>query len=182
MKFFFFLVCAGSLLLCGLSSNLSEQGLANLLWCARASHCGWWLLLLQSTGSRALRLQYLWLLDSRAQSQYLWRMGLVAQQHVGFSQIRDPTYISCIGRWILYQLSHQGSPFTVWILNLTISREKPVGFFLLGMCQKYKWTFRELTSLYRQGFLSKITFSVFVRICLFCTLQKCFPRFPLYLL
>ena len=36
---FFFLVCAGSLLLCGLSSNFSEQGLATLLWCARASHC-----------------------------------------------------------------------------------------------------------------------------------------------
>ena len=37
---FFFLVCAGSLLLCGFSSNFSEQGLASLLWCTRASHCG----------------------------------------------------------------------------------------------------------------------------------------------
>ena len=40
IKEFFFLVCAGSLLLCGLSSNFSKQGPASLPWCAWASHCG----------------------------------------------------------------------------------------------------------------------------------------------
>ena len=36
-------------------------------------------------------------------------MGFVALQHVGSSQIRDQTHVSCIGRWIPY---HQGSPKT----------------------------------------------------------------------
>ena len=38
----------------------------------------------------------------------VWRVGLVALWHVGSSQIRDRTCVSCIGRQIL-PLSHQGS-------------------------------------------------------------------------
>ena len=38
--------------------------------------------------------------DSR-EAQQLWRVGLVALQHVESPQIRDRTQVSCIGRWIL---------------------------------------------------------------------------------
>ena len=48
-----------------------------------------WLPLLQSMGSRA-------------QVPSLWHMGLFALWHVGSSQIRDRTCVSCIGRQILY--------------------------------------------------------------------------------
>ena len=47
------------------------------------------LLLLWRTGSRALRRQELRLPGSRAQTQQLWRKGLVVSQHVGTSQTRD---------------------------------------------------------------------------------------------
>ena len=40
-------------------------------------------------------LQQLWLTGSRVQAQQLWRMGLVAPQHVGFSQTRAQTLVPC---------------------------------------------------------------------------------------
>ena len=58
--------------------------------------------LVANTGSRAHRFQQLWLLGSRAQAKELWSKGLVAPQHVGSSQIRDRTHVSCISREILY--------------------------------------------------------------------------------
>ena len=36
------------------------------------------------------------------QAHSLWHMGLVALQHVGSSQIRDGTHVSCFGSQILY--------------------------------------------------------------------------------
>ena len=39
---------------------------------------------------------------ARAQAPWLQHMGLVAQQHVGSSQVKDWTHVSCIGRQILY--------------------------------------------------------------------------------
>ena len=48
-----------------------------------------WLLLLQSVGSRASRLQQLQFVSSRPQAQQLWLTGLVALQHVGSFQNRD---------------------------------------------------------------------------------------------
>ena len=60
------------------------------------------LLLLQSTGSRACRLQQLRLPGSRAQAQQLSHAGLVAPWHMGSSQSRDQTHVSCICRQILY--------------------------------------------------------------------------------
>ena len=53
-----------------------------------------WLLLLQSTGSRA-QSQQLWHVGSRAQSQQLWRTGLVAPW-----KTRARTRVPCIDRWI----------------------------------------------------------------------------------
>ena len=52
-------------------------------------------------GLQARGLQQLWLEASRAQAQQLWHTGLVAPQHVGSSQTRARTYVSCIGRRIL---------------------------------------------------------------------------------
>ena len=43
----------------------------------------------------------MWLLGSRAHAQ-MQRTSLVARRHVGSSQIRDQTWVSCIDRWILY--------------------------------------------------------------------------------
>ena len=67
-----------------------------------------WLLLLRSTGSRregfsscGSQAQQLWLAGSRVQAQKLWRMALVALQHVGSSQTRVQTHVPCIGRQIL---------------------------------------------------------------------------------
>ena len=43
---------------------------------------------------------------SRAQAQQSWHMVLVALRLMGSSWTRDQTCVSCIGWWILYQLSH----------------------------------------------------------------------------
>ena len=68
----------------------------------------WWLLLLQSTGSRCMgfsscstRAQQLWLAGSRVQAQQLWCTGLGAPWHVGSSRTRARTHVPCIGRQIL---------------------------------------------------------------------------------
>ena len=55
-----------------------------------------WRLLLQSTGSRVCRLQWLW-----HTAQELHHTGLVALRHVESSQIRDRTPVPCTGVWIL---------------------------------------------------------------------------------
>ena len=89
---------------CGLSLVAVSEGYSSL---QRAGFSLRWLLL-QSTGSRRLSFstygtwaQYLWLTGSRAQSQSLWRMGLVAPWHVESSRTRARTHVPCIGRWIL---------------------------------------------------------------------------------
>ena len=68
-----------------------------------------WLLLLWSTGSRALGLQWLQLPGSRAQALELWHTGLAAPRHEGSARIRDGTCVSCIGWRILHHRAHQGS-------------------------------------------------------------------------
>ena len=45
-------------------------------------------------------LQQLQFPGSKVQAQQLWCIGFVAPWHVGSSQIRDGTYIFCIGRRI----------------------------------------------------------------------------------
>ena len=59
------------------------------LWLWRTGFSPQWLLLLQSTGSRA-------------RAQQLWHMGSVAPWHVGSSRTKDRTRIPRIGRRILY--------------------------------------------------------------------------------
>ena len=99
---------------CGLSLVAASGGYS-LLWCEGFSLQ--WLLLLQSTGSRHVgfsscgtRTQYLWLAGSRAQNQQLWRMGLVALQHIGSSRTRDRTRVPCIGRRILNHCTTMEAP------------------------------------------------------------------------
>ena len=50
----------------------------------------WWPLLLGSMGSRAQRIQQLWLMGSRAGTQQPWCMGSVAPQQVEFSPGTEP--------------------------------------------------------------------------------------------
>ena len=76
-----------------------------------------WHLLLQSTGPRALRLQWLWaqklrLMGSRAQTQKLWCRSLVALWYSGSSWTRDRTGVSCITRQILNHWTTREAPST----------------------------------------------------------------------
>ena len=84
--------CAGSSLPCRLFSSCREQGLLFVkccgFSCCRVRALCW---------RQQLRFE-----GSRAQAQQLWRIGLVVPWHVGSSWTRDQTYVSCIGRWILY--------------------------------------------------------------------------------
>ena len=66
----------------------------------------WWLLLLQSVGSKA-------------QDQQLWYTGLVVLWHVKSSQIRDQTHLL---HWHMdsFPLSHQESPIVAFILTFSV--------------------------------------------------------------
>ena len=62
-----------------------------------------------SCGSQA---QYSWFAGSRVQ-------GLVASQHMASSWTRDPTCVSCIGRWILNHWTTKevmGTSFIIFVL------------------------------------------------------------------
>ena len=78
--------CAGSSLLWELFSSCNEPGATLWLRCIGFS----------------LRWLLSWHTGSRAQAQQSWSIGLVAPQHVGSSQIKNWTLVSCTGRWILY--------------------------------------------------------------------------------
>ena len=104
---FIYFGCAGSPLLCRLFSRCGEWGLLST-WGVQASHCGGfsscgalalWDVGFSVCGMWAPRLQSP---GSRAQVPQLWSIGLVALQHVGSSQTRDQTLISCMIRQILY--------------------------------------------------------------------------------
>ena len=105
-NFYFIFGCVGSSLLH--AGFLQLQGAGATLRCSvRASHCGGFSccgarpLDTQASVVVACGLQQLWLSDSRARAQQLWRTGLVAPQHVGSSQTRARNCVLCIGRWIL---------------------------------------------------------------------------------
>ena len=72
---------------------VSSRGHSSL-WCAGFS--------LQWPLAAVHRLQQLWFLGSRAQTQQLWCTGLGALGHVRSSWTRDQTHVSYIGRPILY--------------------------------------------------------------------------------
>ena len=99
--------CTGSLLLCvgfslvAVSTGSSLVGMCGLL-IAVASLVG-------RTGSGALGLQELWLPGSRAQAQYLWRVGLHASRHGSF-RTRDGSHVPCMGRWGFLSTAPPGKP------------------------------------------------------------------------
>ena len=105
--FFFFFGCTGSSWLHRLFSSCSEWRLLSSCG-VQASQCsGFSCCQAQTVGhtgfsSCGMWAQQLWFPGSRAQAQQLRCMGLVAPWHVGSSQIRDQTCVSCIGKWILY--------------------------------------------------------------------------------
>ena len=75
-------------------SLVAMSGGYSLLCCSDFSL--WWLLLLQSTGSRHLGFS-----SCSTWAQYLWWKGLVAPWHVGSSQTRNSTHVPSIGGWFL---------------------------------------------------------------------------------
>ena len=87
-KFIYFIIygCVGSSFLCERFLQLRQAG-ATLHRDARASHYRG----LSCCGAQA----------PDAQAQQLWLTGLVAPRHVGSSQTRARTRVSCIGRQIL---------------------------------------------------------------------------------
>ena len=54
-------------------------------------------------------------LDSRAQAQWLWCMGLVAPWHVGPSWITDQTSVFCTGRQTLYHWASREAHFLLFL-------------------------------------------------------------------
>ena len=99
---FFSFGCIGSSLWC---VGLSLQWLL-LLWSMRYRHTGF-----TSCGMWA---QQLWLAGSRAQTQQLWRTGLVVLRHVGSSWPRDQTCVPCISGQILNHCAMREAPFCVF--------------------------------------------------------------------
>ena len=103
---YLFFSCVGSSLLHTGFLQLRRTG-ATLHCSARASHCSGFscckaqALERAGFGSCGTWTQQLWLSGSRAQTQQLWRAGLVAPWHVGSSQTRPRTRVPCTGRQIL---------------------------------------------------------------------------------
>ena len=104
--FFLFMAVLGLRYCTGFSPVAASGGRCSWLWCVGISLR--WPPLLQNSGSRTCGRQLLW--GSKAQALQLWFTGLVVPQHVGSSQTRDPTLVSCTGRQISLPLSHQGKP------------------------------------------------------------------------
>ena len=89
--------CAVSLFLHRLFSSCGEQELLSSCG-AWASHCSGF----SCCGARALGAWASVVVVPGLQSLGSVIVGLVASRCVGSSRIRSRTYVSCIGRWILY--------------------------------------------------------------------------------
>ena len=73
-------------------------------------------------------------------------MGLVAQHHVGSSQIRDPTHVSCTGRQILYHWATREAPTDdifkeTWKTSMSIFK---LGFLWITVL--YPWNFYNIVN------------------------------------
>ena len=102
--FCFFFGCAGYLLLCRLFSSCGKLGLLSRCR-VQASHCSGF----SRCGALVRGLQLSWLSGSRAQVQWLWRMGLAAPWHMDLSGW-NRTCVSCTGRRIPYHWATRESP------------------------------------------------------------------------
>ena len=91
----------------GAFSRCREQGLLSIC-STQASFCGGF---------------------SWGRAQQLLSSGLPAPMHVGHSQIRNATGVSCTGRWILnHWMSHQGSPESDTFIVSEIKIQKGIDF------------------------------------------------------
>ena len=122
---FFFLIyfwlCWVFIAACGFSLVAASGGYSSLqcvgfslqllllLWSTGSRHAGF-----SSCGMWAQQLQFA---GSRAQAQQLWRMGLVAPQHVGSFRTRAQTHVPCIGRWILNHCATREVPRLIFLWN-----------------------------------------------------------------
>ena len=88
-------------------------------WGVWASHCGGF------SCCRA-RASVVAAMGSRAQAQKLWCTGLVGPWHVGSSQIRDRTCVSCIGRRILYYWATREAQDSCFYLNGPLGKGEEV--------------------------------------------------------
>ena len=109
--FNFSFVCAGASLVKGLFSSCGERGYSLVVCLGFSSWffscCG-----PQALGLVDFSICISWAIEHRLRSCGAW--GLVDPQHVGSSQTRDWTYVSCIGRWILYHRATRGAPVTIF--------------------------------------------------------------------
>ena len=121
---YFVFGCNGSLFLCGFFSGCSEQRLLLQLHCSGFSLQ--WLLLLQSTGSRACRLQQLWHVGSVVVAPGLQSSGSVVVAH-GLScyivaceifpdQVSNPYLLHWQVDYLA--LSHQGSSIHKFVYGM----------------------------------------------------------------
>ena len=109
--FLFFFGCAAwytGFSLAAASELLSSRGVIASLG-SGLSRCRAWTLRLLAFSSCSAWAQQFQVPDSRAQAQWLRCTDSVAPWHVGSSQMRDQTHVSCTSRWTL-PLSLQGSP------------------------------------------------------------------------
>ena len=98
---------AGSSLLCMLFSSSGEwllfsRCMAQASHCSGFSRCRAWAQGRGGCSSCGMQAPQLQLPGSRAQAEQVWCIVLVGSLHVVSSQIRDQTYVFCIGRHILY--------------------------------------------------------------------------------
>ena len=104
-------------LLIAMASPLAEHRLRE----PELSNWGTWT---QQSGSPAL--------EHRLNSCSFSNTGLVALQHVGSSQIRNPTHVSCIGKWMLYHWAIREASETV-----LCRRQCCINWFVVAM--KLQW-------------------------------------------
>ena len=109
-KFIYFWLCWVFVAVRGLSLVVASGGYSLSRY---AGFSLWWLLLLQSTGSRRTGFS-----SCGTRAQQLWLAGLVAPRHVGSSQTRTRTCVLCTGRRILNHCTTRETPTSGFILSI----------------------------------------------------------------
>ena len=88
-------------------------------WLRRVSGCGVWGLLSRWVSGLLVAWRLLLQLPcSKSGLEQLCHRNLLAPRHVGSSQTRDPTHVSCIGRQILYHWATREAPDDTLVLDL----------------------------------------------------------------
>ena len=117
---FFFWLCWVFIATQGLSLVAASRGYSSLRCMGFSLQ---WLLLLRSTGSRCVGFS-----SCGTWAQQLWRTGLVAPRHVGYSRTRDWTRVPCIGRRILNHCATREVPdyFSFSIVSSSSAKALPI--------------------------------------------------------